>query len=227
MLKRLLRGRAVRWLLCRLIGLYLEVALRSSRWKIEVDPATWSLLTGRSGSTVIVVFWHEYLPLVPILWWRARRENPSLSLIALISRHRDGRMIADIMRRWDIQSVDGSSADRRRPDKGGTAALRRLLGLLGEHKVVCLTPDGPRGPRRVMRPGAAHLAAYSGVSVVPIAATCRPARRIGSWDRMMLPLPFSRGSIRCGTPITVSRQDKQDAAAIIGDALDALDEYAA
>ncbi len=227
MLKRLLRSRPVRWLLCRLIGLYLDLALRSGRWNIEADPATWSLLTGRSGSTVIVVFWHEYLPLVPILWWRARRENPSLSLIALISRHRDGRMIADVMRRWDIQSVDGSSADRRRPDKGGTAALRRLLGLLGEHKVVCLTPDGPRGPRRVMRPGAAHLAAYSGVSVVPIAATCRPARRIGSWDRMMLPLPFSRGSILCGAPISVSRQDKQAAAATIGDALDALDRRCA
>ena len=223
MLKRLLRSPPVRFLLCQVIGLYLGFALRSGRWKIEADPATWSLLTGRGGHTVIVVFWHEYLSLVPILWWRARRENPSLSLTALISRHRDGRMIADIMRRWDIRSVDGSSADRRRPDKGGSAALRRLLGLLGEHKVVCLTPDGPRGPRRVMQPGAAYLAAYSGAYVVPVAATCRAARRIGSWDRMMLPLPFSRGSILCGTPITVSRQDKQAAAAAIGDALDALD----
>ena len=227
MLKRFLRSRPARWLLCHLIGLYLELALRSSRWKIEADAATWSLLTGRSGSTVIVVFWHEYLSLVPILWWRARRENPSLSLIALISRHRDGRMIADVMRRWDIGSVDGSSADRRRQNKGGTAALRRLLSLLGEHKVVCLTPDGPRGPRRVVQPGAAHLAAYSGVSVVPIAATCRPARRIGSWDRMMLPLPFSRGSILCGTPITVSQHDRQAASATIGDALDALDRHRA
>ncbi len=227
MLKRLLRGRPARWLLCRLIGLYLDLALRSSRWEIEADAATWSMLTGRGGNTVIVVFWHEYLPLVPILWWRARRQNPSLSLTALISRHRDGRMIADIMRRWDIQSVDGSSANRRTPDKGGSASLRRLLGLLGERRVVCLTPDGPRGPRRVVQPGAAYLAVRSGVSVVPIAATCRPARRVGSWDRMMLPLPFSRGSILCGTPVLVSGQDRQAAAAIISEALEALDRRCA
>ncbi len=208
----------------RLIGLYLGIALRSSRWRIEADPATWALLTCQDRQTAIVVFWHEYLPVVPALWWRGRQDNPSLALNALISRHRDGRMIAGIMRRWGIGTVDGSSSKAGRRDKGGAAALRNMLVLLRAGQVVALTPDGPRGPRRVMQPGAAHLAAISGVPVVPIAAVYRPGWRIGSWDRMLLPLPFGRGTIRCGTPIAITRGDREAGSAIIAGALEALDK---
>ena len=207
----------------RLIGLYLGFALRTGRWRIEADPRSWRLLTGKDGSSAIVVFWHEYLPLVPVLWWHARQENASLSLNALISRHRDGRMIASVMRSWGIATVDGSSAKPGKRDKGGASALRALLGLLRESKIVALTPDGPRGPRRTMQPGAARLAALSGVRVVPIAARCRPSLRVGSWDRMLLPLPFSRGTILCGAPVSIARHEHEAGSAVLAVALAALD----
>jgi lysophospholipid acyltransferase (LPLAT)-like uncharacterized protein len=101
--------------------------------------------------------------------------------------------------------------------------LRTLLDLLRAGKVVSLTPDGPRGPRRVMQPGTAQLAALSAVRVVPIAAICHPALRIRSWDRMIVPLPFSRCTIRCGRPIAIDRRDRESGSAIIADALNALD----
>ena len=223
MLRRILRSQGIQHAVGRMIGLYLDLALRSSRWHIEADSATWALLTGQDRQTAIVVFWHEYLPMVPVLWWRGRQDNPSLSLNALISRHRDGRMIAGVMRRWGISSVDGSSSKAGRSDKGGAAALRSLLVLLRAGKIVALTPDGPRGPRRMMQPGAARLAAISGMPVVPIAAVCHPSWRIGSWDRMVLPLPFSRGTIRCGRPITITHGDREAGSAIIANALAALD----
>ena len=207
----------------KLIGFYLGFALRTGRWRIEADPQSWALLTGKDDATAIVVFWHEYLPAVPVLWWRAREQNASLSLNALISRHRDGRMIAGIMRGWGIGTVDGSSARPGKRDKGGAAALRSLLTLLREKKIVALTPDGPRGPRRTMQPGAAHLAALSGVHVVPIAARCRPSLRVSSWDRMMLPLPFARGAILCGPPIAIARHEHATGSAVIAAALRALD----
>ncbi|WP_428377300.1 glycosyltransferase N-terminal domain-containing protein [Lichenicoccus sp.] len=206
------------------IGLYLDLALRSTRWRLQADAETWALLTGRDGRTAIVVFWHEYLPLVTALWLLARRENPHLSLNVMISRHRDGRLIADVIRRWRINTVTGSSARAGKSEKGGAAALRHLLGLLRDGQVVTITPDGPRGPRRVTQPGSARLAALAGVPVVPIAVFCRPSRRLRSWDRMMLPLPFGRGTIRCGTPITVPRQGWHAGFDVIGRALDALDD---
>lgn len=226
MLKRLVRSEATQRALGCVIGLYLSAALRSSRWRIEADPATWSLLTGQGGHTALVVFWHEHLAVVPILWWEVRRENPALSLNALISRNRDGRMIAAVMRRWDVASVHGSSTRIGKSNKGGSMALRSLASLLRNKQLVCLTPDGPRGPRRVMQPGAAHLAAVSGVPVVPVAAICWPALRAGSWDRMLLPLPFGRCIIRCGKPIAVDRRNWEASSAPIADALNALDRPA-
>nr|WP_321984100.1 glycosyltransferase N-terminal domain-containing protein [uncultured Lichenicoccus sp.] len=206
------------------IGLYLDIALRTMRWRLQADAETWATLTGREGRTAVVVFWHEYLPLVTALWLLARRDNPALSLNVMISRHRDGRLIADVIRRWGINAVAGSSARDGKPEKGGAAALRHLLELLRDGRVVTITPDGPRGPRRVMQPGSARLAALAGVPVVPIAVFCRPSRRLRSWDRMMLPLPFGRGSIRCGAPIIVPRQGWEATSEVIGRALDALDD---
>ncbi len=223
-MRSILHAPSLQGLSAGVIGLYLDLALRSGSWRIEADAATWNLLTGRTGATAIVVFWHEYLPAVPILWWRARRENPALSLHALISRHRDGRMIARVMRRWRIGSVEGSSARPGKIDKGGATALRSLVRLLRERRVVALTPDGPRGPRRVMQPGAAQLAALSGVPVVPIAIRVRPERRLRSWDRMLLPLPFSRGAILCGAPIGVGRHEAAAGLLRITRVLQALDQ---
>ncbi len=223
MLKRALRSRAVHAVSAWGIGLYLDLALRTTRWRLEADAQTWATLTGRDGRTAVVVFWHEYLPLVTALWLRARRENPDLSLNVMISRHRDGRLIADVIRRWGINAIAGSSARAGKSEKGGAAALRHLLGLLRDGRVVTITPDGPRGPRRVMQPGSARLAALAGVPVVPIAVFCRPSRRMRSWDRMMLPLPFGRGTIRCGAPINVPRRGWEATSEVIGQALEALD----
>ena len=74
-----------------------------------------------------------------------------------------------------------------------------------------------------MQPGAAHLAAISGVPVVPIAVVYHPCWRIGSWDRMLLPVPFGRGTIRCGMPLAITRGDREAGSASIASALEALD----
>ena len=223
MLKRVLRSRAMQAASARAIGLYLDIALRTTRWQLQADAETWATLTGKGGRTAVVVFWHEYLPLVTALWLLARRENPNLSLNVMISRHSDGRLIADVIRRWDIGAVAGSTARAGKSEKGGAAALRSLLGLLRAGEIVTITPDGPRGPRRVMQAGSARLAALAGVPVVPIAVFSRPHRRLRSWDRMMLPLPFGRGTIRCGRPTIVPRHGWEPATAAIGQALDNLD----
>ena len=213
-------------ILAHALGLYLDVALRTSRWRIDADSESWKLLTGQTGEAAIVIFWHEYLPVVPILWWRARRQNPTLSLNALVSRHRDGRMIAQVMQRWQIDSVEGSSARVGKSAKGGASGLRGLLRLLRAGRIVSLTPDGPRGPRRVMQPGAAQLAAISGVRVVPIAARLAPEPRARSWDRMVLPLPFSRGTILCGAPVAIERDAAEAGLQHLTQALQALDRKA-
>lgn len=228
MLRRLFRTVAFRRLAGRLVGLYLRLALGTTRWTIEAPEEAWPFMLGQGGRTAIVAFWHEHLPLVPALWWHAHRANPALSMTVLISRHRDGQMITDIVRRWGVQAVAGSSErrratgngrDREGRDKGGAAAMRGLLGLLRAGSLIAITPDGPRGPRHVVQPGVARLAALSGTPVIAAAASCRPSRRLGSWDRMVLPLPFGRGRIVCSAPLPVPRHDWEAALPEIARAL--------
>ena len=223
MLKRLRHSLWVRHLVGRVIGIYLRFSLRSIRWTVEAPESSWPLMLGVNGQTAIVTFWHEFLPLVPALWWHARAANPSLTMTVLISRHRDGRMITEIVQRWGVRTIAGSSsrdgAGTRR-DKGGTAALRGLLSLLRAGSLIAITPDGPRGPRRVLQPGVARLAALSGTPVIAAAASCRPIHRLGSWDRMVLPLPFGRGRIICSAPIHVAPHQWREALPMIAHTLD-------
>ena len=208
MFRRLLKSRKVQSVGAFVLGLYLELALRSTRWTTEgqdfLDPYL-------PGGAVIVACWHERLPLIPALWVRARRLYPQRPVAALASRHRDGRFLGSLLERFGVRMVHGSTnidakAGRRR-DRGGAAGMRALLAALGEGAAVVITPDGPRGPRRVAAPGVALLAAMAQVAVLPAAAQLRWRITLRSWDQMVLPLPFGRGVLVCGAPILVPAEE--------------------
>jgi lysophospholipid acyltransferase (LPLAT)-like uncharacterized protein len=211
-MKRLLRHPAAQALLAWLLGLYLSFALRSTRWEVEgMDHLTQTL----RRAPAVAAFWHERLPLMPMLWLKARRETdlPLGRVQVLVSHHRDGRFIGTVIRRFGIDVTLGSSS------RGGASGLRRLLASLGRGEIVAITPDGPRGPAREAAPGVAHLAALSGLPVLPCAAQISRRWVLRSWDRMIIPLPFGRGVLVCGPAITVPRAGWKDAVPAIGAAL--------
>ena len=215
-MKRLLRHPAVQALLARVLGLYLAFALRTTRWRVE----GWEHAAPHAaGAPAVAAFWHERLPLMPMLWLLVRRSAQATGSHAkvhvLVSRHRDGRFIGAVVRRFAVNVVLGSSS------RGGAAGLRSLLDVLrvGDHVVI--TPDGPRGPRRVAAPGVAQLAALSGAPVLPCAAQTSRHWILRSWDRMVIPRPFGRGVVVCRPPIIVSRDRWQDAVPLIAEALNA------
>jgi lysophospholipid acyltransferase (LPLAT)-like uncharacterized protein len=202
MFKRLMKRPALQAALAHAIGLYLGFALRTTRWTLHVHPLA---LPHMSGRQVVAAFWHEHLPLAPMIWLTAYRGSKRTARMnVLVSRHRDGRFIAAVVRRYSVAVVHGSSS------KGGAASVRHLLGLLGQGEYVGITPDGPRGPRRQAAPGVAQIAALSGVPVLPCAAQTTRGWVLNSWDRMVLPLPFGRGVIVCGAPIAVPRRGWED-----------------
>jgi lysophospholipid acyltransferase (LPLAT)-like uncharacterized protein len=159
------------------------------------------------------------------LWELARQRGHGVRAHVLVSRHNDGRFIGDIVARFGIAVVHGSSA-RGGQDRGGAAGLRALLGVIeaGGHAVI--TPDGPRGPRRVAAAGVAQLAAVAGVPVLPCAAQTSRRIVLGSWDRMVLPLPWGRGVLTVGAPIPVPRDGAEAALPVIARALDDAAELA-
>ncbi len=103
-----------------------------------------------AGAPVVVAFWHERLPLMPMLWLKARQSPEGRKahnrVHVLVSHHRDGRFIGAVVSRFALNVVLGSSS------RGGAKGTRLMLSLLqgGDH--IAITPDGPRGPRRVAAP---------------------------------------------------------------------------
>ena len=211
-MKRLLQSRDAQAAIAWVLGCYLRFALGTTRWRLLGEEHFVAFVAGGRG---IAAFWHERLPLMPALW---RRTGGSLRGHVLISRHRDGVMIASIMDRFGIRVVHGSSTHKGR-DRGGAAGFLALLDAVNGGGVAVITPDGPRGPRRQAAGGVVQLAAQSGAKVLPCAAQVRWKVTLGSWDRMVLPLPFGRGVLVCGAPVTVARNEGEKGLQAIARAL--------
>ncbi len=136
----------------------------------------------------IGVSWHARILMLPFIY-------PGARVNILISTHRDGEIIANIIKRFGFGLVRGSSS------KGGLAALREMVALLKKGDDLGITPDGPKGPKGVVKGGVAQLAKVSGKAVIPIAYSASRVVRSTSWDRMLLPLPFSRLVYIAGEPL--------------------------
>ena len=150
------------------------------------------------GGPLIYAFWHSQLAMMP--WVQLR--PPS---VVPISQSKDGEWTARLFSRLNAETVRGSTSH------GGATALRGLVRAARRGKDLAITPDGPQGPAENVQPGAIWLARLSGRPLLPVAFACKPAIRVGSWDRMIVPLPFSRGVFEYGDLLWVAR-DADDAA---------------
>jgi lysophospholipid acyltransferase (LPLAT)-like uncharacterized protein len=214
MLRRFLRRPGVQASLARLLGRYLAFVHRSSRWQVTGTEHLDAVLDG--GRAGIATFWHENLPLMPEVWRLGRERHGGDVAHVLVSRHRDGRLIGEVVARFHLTMVYASSS------KGGATGMRALLRLLREGQPVAITPDGPRGPHRKAAPGVAQIAGLSGLPVLPCAAFASRAVPLKSWDRMRVPLPFSRIRLVIGPPVYVAREQPEAALPAIEAALNAV-----
>jgi lysophospholipid acyltransferase (LPLAT)-like uncharacterized protein len=170
---------------------------------------------------LIYAVWHGRMLLVPWLNARLRRRDGARAVRVLASRSRDGQLIADFARRFGLDVVRGSSS------RGGAAALHELARAVHAGDDVAIVPDGPRGPARRLQPGIVALAALTGAPIVPVGVAARPARRLASWDRFLVPAPFARCAIVFGSVLEVKRHDDREEARVrVERALDAATDAA-
>src|SRR5687767_5727944 len=106
----------------------------------------------RAGQPVIYAVWHGRILMCPWVNERLRESHGARAVTALVSRSRDGELIARYVERFAMRVVRGSST------RGGAMALRALAATLRQHGDVVIIPDGPRGPRRQVAPGVVALA---------------------------------------------------------------------
>lgn len=191
MLKRLAKSPFVQRLIVALVFAYIRFVYLTSRVERDWHPEAAALLA--SGRPFIAAFWHGRILMMPY-----HLPQSGASVHVLISKHRDGAMIARAVRPFGVEVIAGSSR------RGGREALHEMVRLLAAGKIVAITPDGPTGPRQRAKFGIAYTAITAGVPVVPVTYAARRRRLIGSWDRFLLALPFNRLLLRAGAPITVN-----------------------
>ena len=191
-LRQFIRSDALRRVLCFAIHLHIRLVYTTNRWTVEGAEHPRRLLD--AGRPFILAFWHGRLMMIPMAW---RRMAP---IHMLISSHRDGRIIADAVSYFGVQSVTGSTS------KGGSAALRAMVRHLAAGDCVGITPDGPNGPAMVASSGIVNVARLARAPIVPIVFATRRRRLLKTWDQLHAARPFGRGVFIWGEPIEIDAE---------------------
>ena len=117
--------------------------------------------------------------------------------VAVISASRDGQYIADLVRKFGVKSVRGSSS------RNAVKVLHDAFKTMKDGNLIAMTPDGPRGPKYHLNKGAIQLASKLGVPIIPIAVNYSSYWQLKSWDAFQIPKPWSKITIELGDEIPI------------------------
>ena len=176
--KRILNSTAAHFLVSLLLSGIIRFIYMTCRKEYHFPEATKPYINGEFPA--VFCFWHGRM-IMQLL-----RKPPGRPMFVLSSHHNDGALIVAAMRRFGIESVRGSQK------LGGAQALRSLLKITDAGGNVSITPDGPRGPFQVAAQGAAFVAAKTHYPLVGVTFSAIRYWRFSSWDKFMLPKPFTR-----------------------------------
>ncbi len=179
-----------------LAGALAALAIRAlgATWRVRVGGSP-----GPASRPVVFVGWHHGL-LVAAFLLRDR------GLWVPVSHSRDGDWAEAVLRRLGYAASPRGSSSR-----GGSQLLREMIRRVRGGESGGLLPDGPRGPAFAAKPGVIALASASGAPLIPVGIAASPARRLASWDRALLPIPFARVSVCYGVLLEVPRSTTAEA----------------
>ena len=197
MFKRFMQSRAVIAVLGFLIAAYMTLVKYTTRWEVIGQAHAAPLI--ESGEGLIAATWHSRFLMLTSAW-KKNYQQPYV----LISRSRDGEIVARTSQFLGLKTIRGSAKrSGKKSGKGGETAFRLMQKAIADNGCVVVTPDGPKGPRQRVGGGPFLLAKHSGAPLISCVFSVRFRKAFGSWDRFIVPLPFGRGQIIWGAPITV------------------------
>ena len=147
-----------------------------------------------SGQGIIYAAWHNQ-QLFLLYPFKGQK------IAALISQSSDGEYIARVLPHFGMLAVRGSST------RGGARALIKLMQAAEKGYRLMITPDGPRGPIYTVQPGILFLAKKLGWPIVPGGVALSHKFKVGSWDKMRIPLPFGKAVFTYGKTFWVKNEE--------------------
>lgn len=180
------RERFLLWLISTIGTLAVRLIGRTLRFAVHIEPDGLPFNT----HPLILCFWHRG---IFSSTWAFRKQNIGV----ITSQSFDGEYIARIISAFGYVPIRGSSS------RGGARALLESRRRLETGRTVAFTTDGPRGPLYITKPGPVLLASKTGVPIVAFHIAVEKAWLLRSWDRFMIPKPFSRALLCMSRPIVV------------------------
>ena len=179
-LKRLRQSRIVAFFSSLLVWCIMHALFFTCRKQVFGEDAFQTLLREGKGK-LLSATWHRSI-FYGIYYFRGRGAS------AISSRSGDGEFVTEIMKRFGYHAPRGSSGK----GKGGSAALRQFIDYINQGHFGGLLVDAPKGPPYVSKKGIAVAAARTGAPLLPCVWYAKPNYRINSWDRSIIPKPFSK-----------------------------------
>jgi len=200
--KRLLRRPGVQSTAGWSVAQYMRLVKRTTRWEFR-DRERVAHILG-SGNGVIALTWHSRFLMLTAAW-----EADELDPYVMISRSRDGAIVAATCKALGLKTIRGSRPKKGKY-KGGDAAAAAALTAIRAGGCVVITPDGPRGPRQRLGEGPLRLARATGAPIMPCTFAVARRKQFDSWDRFVLPKLFGKGLILWGTPVNIPAETSHD-----------------
>lgn len=164
------------------------------RWTIDGDAPVRAF--GAEKRPMILTLWHGDIAVGSRFLSTLGRAGVNVTY--LVSPSVDGEFAVRLLALIDGRSVRGSAT------RSGVKAMHGLYrAMVKDNGSPVVLPDGPLGPRRECKPGSLLLARLSGAPIVPIACAASSSWRLRTWDRQLIPRPFSRVVIAVGKPFTI------------------------
>ena len=147
----------------------------------------------KENKRFVIAFWHGSM----LVGWFLHRPGKNEKVSALVSQSKDGEYLSAMMEHWGFTMIRGSS------HIGGKEAMQLMVDEVNSGSSICITPDGPRGPRHEMKMGAVRLAQKTQTPLVLVGIAMKKKKLLHSWDKFEVPMPYSKVEICYSEPIMV------------------------
>ena len=191
-IKRISKNRFGQKFLGYLVFIITSFTYKSITWKLLKNPNSYYF---NKKESIIFCTWHNRLYCGPYFL-----PTDKLVINALQSSHSDGMMTDVLFKLINMKIIYGSSK------KKGVSAFIKMIKAIENGESLAVTPDGPKGPKEIVKDGIIKLAQNTGAPIVPLFWKVKNHKILNSWDNFIIPYPFSKGVYIFGEPIHVKRK---------------------
>ena len=195
MIKYFSSFRLIQTLISLIGSIYVLTVYKTSKVNLKNRKKIENLLERKES--FIYSFWHDQLLMCPLTW----QSNSSIKV--LISKHRDGDIIAQLISNLGFEAIRGSTHKTNKiKNKGGLLSARKMIKSLKNGISIGISPDGPKGPRHKVSEGILSISRLSKSVILPVGIGFKKKWVLNTWDKFIIPKPFNEITVVWGDPIS-------------------------